>query len=164
MRPNGYENLTNTSYYTKFLASTDSGNILSSINIIVSIIVGIGTILFIIWWDLRNKQRERFEEFKTTFLPFIEILKQKELPHGPESIDPLNALFASQAVAMLKIKDRLKGKRLTTFTAKWGEYKKEQENFETYILAVVTLESERIYKNDKLLNLINEILEIAKHN
>jgi hypothetical protein len=136
----------------------------SDILTIIGIVVAIVGSAFLVWWDLKKKQRERFEEFKTTFLPFIEILKQKELPHGPKSIEPLKVLFASQETAMLKIKDRLKGKQLATFTAKWGEYKKEQENFEAYILAVVTLESQRIYKDEKLLNLVNEILEIVKNN
>jgi hypothetical protein len=130
----------------------------------ISIITAILSIAFLVWWDLKKKQGERFEEFKTTFLPFIDILNKKELPHGPESIKHLKTLFATQEIAVLKIKDRLRGEKLNRFTTKWEEYKKEQENFNAYILAVVTLEAQRINNNEKLLNLINKILEIAKNN
>jgi len=102
----------------------------------------------------KHKQQERFEAFKETFLPFIEILKTGNLPHGPESIGHLKDLFAIQETAMLKIKDRMKRKQLYRFATKWEEY----------ILAVVTLEKQRIYKDAKLLNLITEILEIAEIN
>jgi hypothetical protein len=64
---------------------------------------------------------------------------------------------------MLEIKKRLKGKQLTSFTEKWDEYKKEQKNSEQgYFRALFTLEVQ--YKDGTLLNLINEILEIARNN
>ncbi|TAL51904.1 MAG: hypothetical protein EPN86_05790 [Nanoarchaeota archaeon] len=134
------------------------------ISITIGLILFIGGIIFAIWWDLKKKQRERFEAFKITLLPLIDILKKKELPHGDESIAYLKELFATQDIVMLKIKDRLKGKRLIGFTTKWEEYQEKQKNFEQYLLALVTLESQRINEDERFLNLINEILEIAKNN
>ncbi len=129
---------------------------------------GIGTLIsiliFLFGWLLyiQRERNNRFDAFKATLLPIINILKNKKLPARSEHFQLTNEMFAEQDKSMLAIKDRLTAKRQDIFNQKWDEYKKQREHYkERSFIAYWNFADQG--KNETL-NLINEILKIAKHN
>lgn len=114
----------------------------------------------------RRRREARFKTFQETMLPFKHILETGNFPNDRHNYGEfITKLFSDQDNAMIIIRDRLKGKRRDIFDQKLAAYKKQREGYnKPYWDAKVHNVVERQLKDKEILNLINEILEIAKNN
>ena len=151
--------------YIEYFSAINRSDLLALIGIIVGIIGIIAVIIFNIWWDNKKKKRKRFESFQTTLLPFKHLLETGSFPNDRDNYPEfMTKLFADQDIAMTIIWDKMKGKRKTVFDQKWTEYKKEREDYKQYWDAKIRRTVAHHMGSNEMLNLINEILEIAKNN